>query len=140
MTQDLDIARLLELRRLTTALAGFFNRLLQEYLANLAPMLQPRSLLGDLVRFEKCAVKDQDVALQQLTKLYEPVARVSALNLQAELTTPLDLYARSVELVPASYRYTPEGSNAPVASWSAVMPEAAAPTFSRRHCITSSCT
>jgi len=111
MSTDFDIARLLELRKLTTALAGFFSRQLQEHLASLAPLLQPRTLLGDLIRFEKCSVKDQDVALQQLAKLYEPLARISALSIQNELKTPLDVYTTALDIVPATYSYTPEGSN-----------------------------
>ncbi len=114
MSTDFDIARLLELRKLTTALARIFSRQLEEYLASLAPLLQPRALLGDLVRFEKCPVKDQDVALQQLAKLYEPLARASALNVQTELKTPLDVYTTKLDIVPATYSYTPQGSSSAI--------------------------
>ncbi len=114
MGQDFDISRLLVLRRLTTVLAQNFARQAHEYLANLAPLLQPRSLLGELIRFEKCSVKTQDAAFQELLKLYQPLARATALNLQTELKRPLDIFGTTPDIVPTSYTHTPEGSNKPI--------------------------
>jgi hypothetical protein len=110
----MDIARVIALRKLTTALAEHFVGLIREYLTNLAPMLQPRSLLGDLVRYEKCAVKNQDNAFQDLLKLYRPLAQASALNIQEDLKPPLDIFGTAPEIVPASYAYLPEGSDRPI--------------------------
>ena len=111
MEQGFDISRLLVLRSLTTKLAEHFAKQVREHLTNLAPLLQPHTLLGDLVRSGKSAVKGQDAALQELVKLYQPIARASALNLQTELKPPLDIFSASAEIAPASYSYTPEGSS-----------------------------
>ena len=62
MNSDIDLIRLLKLRMLTSAVAAQFERTLRYYLSNLSAMLHPRALLGDLIRFEKSAVKDQDAA------------------------------------------------------------------------------
>jgi len=77
-------------------------------------LLQPRSLLGDLIRFEKCSNKTQDAAFQELLKLYQPIARPTALTLQTELKPPLDIFSSAPEIVPGSYSYTPEGSSKPI--------------------------
>jgi hypothetical protein len=114
MEHDLDISRLLVLRNLTTHLAEHFTRLLREYLTNLAPLLQPRVLLGDLIRSEKQSVRDQDAAFQQLLKLYQPLSRTTALNVQAELKPPLDIFNTPIEFVRATYTYSPQGSTKPI--------------------------
>ncbi len=110
----MDLSRLLALRTLTSALAEHFARQGREHLANLGLFFQPRILLGDLIRFEKCQVKGQDVAFQELLKLYQPLARTSALNVQSDLKPPLDIYGGSLEFFPASYVYTPEGATKPI--------------------------
>ena len=110
----MDLSRLLALRTLTNALAEHFARQAREYLANLGLLFQPRILLGDLIRYEKCQVKGQDSAFQELLKLYQPLARASALNVQVELKPPLDIYGGAIDLFPAAYPYTPEGATKPV--------------------------
>ncbi len=110
----MDLSRLLALRTLTNTLSEHFARQAREYLANLNLLFQPRILLGDLIRYEKCPVKGQDLAFQELLKLYQPFTRVSALNVQAELKPPLDVYGGAPDLFPATYPYTPEGASKPV--------------------------
>jgi hypothetical protein len=110
----MDLSRLLALRTLTNALAEHFAGQARDYLANLGQLFQPRILLGDLIRYEKCAVKGQEAAFQELLKRYQPLARPTALNVQAELKPPLDCYGGALELFPASYPYTPEGATKPV--------------------------
>ncbi len=114
MNSDIDLLRLLKLRMLTSALAGHFERTLRDHLSNLAVMLHPRALLGDLIRFEKSAVKDQDAGLRELSKLYLPIARNPAINVQADLKPPLDIHTSTLDLIPASYSHTPEGGSKPI--------------------------
>src|SRR5262245_6753481 len=108
MERDLDISRLLVLRTLTTHLAEHFARQVREYLSNLSPLIHERPLFGDLVRGEKQQVKGKDVADQHLLKLYQPLARATALNLQTELKSPLDIFNAPLEIVRASYTYEPQ--------------------------------
>jgi hypothetical protein len=114
MEQPFDIARLLALRALTTALAEQLASQARDYLANLAPLLSPRSLLGELIRGEKASVRGAEAAFQELARLYQPIARVQALNLQPDLRAPLDLFGITPEIFPASYSFTPEGSSRPL--------------------------
>jgi hypothetical protein len=114
MDSGFDLNRLLKLRALTTALADYLERTAREHLASLSALLQPRALLGDLVRFEKAAVKGQDEAFRDLLKLYQPIASAPAINVQPDLKPPLDVHPSAIDIVRASYTYTPEGSLKPL--------------------------
>src|SRR5512134_727968 len=100
MEPGFDLNRLLKLRALTTALAGYLERTAREHLTNLSAMLQPRAMLGDLIRFEKAAVKSQDDAFKDLLTVYQPIAKASAMNVQAELKPPLDIHTSTIDIVP----------------------------------------
>ncbi|CAN5420886.1 hypothetical protein BH11PSE9_BH11PSE9_04240 [soil metagenome] len=114
MDSGFDFNRLMLLRSLTTALAQHFETSAREHLGNLAALLQPRALLGDLIRLEKAPATDQEAAFRELLKQYQPIARTSIINTQVDLKPPLDIYTSTLELTPASYSYTPEGSAKPV--------------------------
>src|SRR5882672_2456038 len=98
MEHELDISRLLLLRSLTTKLGEHFAQRVRDYLTHLAPLLQPHTLFGDLVRFGKSSVNGQDAAFQELSRLFQPLARASALNLQSELKAPLDIFGTAAEI------------------------------------------
>lgn len=114
MDQAFDISRLLALRSLTTPLAELFGRQAREHLANLAPLLNPRALLGDLILGEKNAVRGSNLAFQELNTLYQPVAKSAVLELQSELRPPLEIFGLTPEIFPATYSYTPPGYNKPI--------------------------
>ena len=114
MDQAFDISRLLALRSLTTPLAELFARRARDHLADLAPLLNPRALLGDLILGEKNAVKGSNLAFQELNALYQPVAKSATLGLQADLRPPLEIFGLTPEIFPASYSYTPPGHNKPI--------------------------
>ena len=85
-----------------------------EHLANLAPLLSPRALLGDLILGEKNAAKGSNLAFQELNSLYQPVSKSAILGLQSELRPPLEIFGLTPEIFPASYSYTPPGHNKPI--------------------------
>lgn len=114
MELDFDISRLLALRSLTTPLAELLGQQAREHLRNLAPLLNPRMLLGDLILGEKGAVKGADLAFQELNTLYQAAARITALNLLPELKPPLGIFGLTPEIFTASYSYTPPGHNKPI--------------------------
>ena len=106
MDQAFDISRLLALRSLTTPLAELFARRARDHLADLAPLLSPRALFGDLILGEKNAVKGSNLAFQELNALYQPVAKSATLGLQSDLRPPLEIFGLTPEIFPASYSYT----------------------------------
>ena len=111
MDQQFDIPRLITLRKLTSALSDHFGKQLSEYLKHLAPLLHPRTLLGELIRGEKLSAKGQDLAFQELLKLYQSIGPVRPFNTLPELKPPLDIFSVVPEITPASYVYTPAGSS-----------------------------
>ena len=111
MDQQFDIPRLITLRKLTSALSDHFAKQVAEYLSHLAPLLHPRTILGELIRGEKLSVRGQDLAFQELLKLYQSVGPARPFNTLAELKPPLDIFGSTPEITPASYLYTPAGSS-----------------------------
>ncbi len=114
MDAGFDFNRMMLLRGLTTALARHFEQTARQHLANLAALLHPRMLLGDLIRQEKAFAKDQDAAFRELVKQYQPIARSTVINTQVDLKPPLDIFTSTIELSPASYDYSPDGSPKPM--------------------------
>lgn len=114
MDPAFDPIRLMALRGLTTALAQHFEADARAQIANIAPLLKPAALLGDFIRYEKAQAREQDAALREIVRLYVPIAKSPAIGTQPELKPPLDIYATTIDLVPASYPYTPEGGSKPV--------------------------
>jgi hypothetical protein len=111
MEQNFDISRLLLLRKLTNALSEYFAKQLSDYLASLAPLLNPKSLLGDFIRGEKASVKGADAAFQELHKLFQQVAPQRPFQISLEIKPPLDIFGFTPAISPVSYLYTPEGNN-----------------------------
>ncbi len=112
MDQSIDIPRLIALRKLTSELSRFFQERLEGYLANLTPLLDPRSLLGSYIRNANAkAAPNADKAYQQLRELYRPIATAPPFSLPADLTSPLDVFGALPAVAPADYPYEAEDAN-----------------------------
>lgn len=111
MEHEIDIPRLIVLRKLTTALSDHFERQLSGYLANLASMLNPRAYLGEYIRGEKQVVKGAELTFQELQKLYQSVAAAAPFRTSTEIKSPIDVFGAMPEISPASYVYKPTGSD-----------------------------
>ena len=109
MEQDFDIPRMLVLRKLTNAIAEYFERRLMEQLANLAPLLNPKMLLGEHIR-GGAAMRDSEKAFRELSKIYQSIAPAKPFQLEGTLKPPLDIFNTVVETTPAEYAYVPAGS------------------------------
>lgn len=106
MNQSLDIGALLKLRKVTRAVADELRSCLQKHLATLAPLLMTRQIFGRHADGDpKHAVRGEDEAFGQLSKLYEAVARSQEFALPTELESPLRLRQTSLEVCPAEYGY-----------------------------------
>lgn len=104
MDQQLDISRLLLLRKVTRGIADLMGGQLRGHLQTLAPLMHPRSVLGEYVRgTSKQSVKGEEDALQELRNLYQTLAPAAPFNLRKELETPLDIVSSTLEIAPAEY-------------------------------------
>jgi hypothetical protein len=99
--------RMLVLRRLTRAISNLLHEQLREHLSALAPLLRPRSVLGDYVQGgTREGLKSSEKALQELQSTYRTVASSKPFNLPNELRIPLRIASSSLEITPAEYTYT----------------------------------
>jgi hypothetical protein len=114
MEQPFDLTRLIALRKLTTALSEYFSAQISQHLTHLAPLLNPRLLLGELIRGEKFTAKGGESFYQELAALYQSIAPARPFNATLELKPPLDIFGITPEIVPASYSYVPQGGSKPI--------------------------
>lgn len=90
---------LLVLRKLTRAIADIARAQMTEYLSTLAPLLRPKTVLGDYVEDgSKESTRRSDKAFKELQALYETVAATKPYNLPRDLTLPLRLTGTGLEI------------------------------------------
>lgn len=101
-----SIQSLLVLRKLTRAIADVVRAQMTEYLATLAPLLQPKMVLGDYIQGgSKESTRKADKAFKELQALYEVVAGTKPFNLPRELAPPLHVADGGLEITPVDYAH-----------------------------------
>jgi hypothetical protein len=109
MDAPLDIDRLLALRRLTRALEDVVRTHVRDHLTTVAPLLRPRTVLGDFVQGPgKEAARGADRVWKEVQALYDAVAPKAPFSLARDLKAPLDIPGTAVEMAPVEYRHTAE--------------------------------
>ncbi|MPY91462.1 MAG: hypothetical protein GEU99_26580 [Luteitalea sp.] len=102
-----SIPSLLVLRKLTRAITDAVRAQMTEYLATLAPLLQPKIVLGDYIQGgSKESTRKADKAFKELQTLYEKVAGTKPFNLARELTPPLTFSGVGLEITAVDYPHT----------------------------------
>jgi hypothetical protein len=92
---------LLALRKLTRAIADVVRAQMTEYLAAFAPLLRPKTVLGDYVEDgSKESTRRSEKAFRELQALYEAVCAAKPFNVSRALTLPLRLAGTGVEITP----------------------------------------
>ena len=74
MAEAYDLQRLLQLRKVTRALADFLRDEMRDHLTTLAPLLNPRVVLGDFVAGGPKAVRGADRAWKDVETQYAAIA------------------------------------------------------------------
>ena len=109
MTGRDTVQSLLVLRKLTRAVAEAVRAQMTEHLSTLAPLLQPRTVLGDYVQAgQKESTRRADKVLKELQALYESVASMRPFNLPRDLTPPFNVPAMGLEISPVDYPHLSE--------------------------------
>jgi hypothetical protein len=95
---------LLVLRKLTRAIADAARAQMTEYLATLAPLLRPQTVLGDYIQGgQKESTRKAEKAFKELQTLYGTVAGAKPFNLPGELTPPLNIGGAGLEVTAVDY-------------------------------------
>ena len=110
MNQDVDLAKLLRLRKATRAVADYFRGALNDHLRALQPLFSPTLVLGEYIRnTPKQRVRTADAALKELKALYARVGHAKPFRFDDDLRPPLDLFGASAEIAQVTYAYRPAG-------------------------------
>lgn len=112
MNEPLDIARLLELRKRTRAVAQFFQDELTGHLVTLTPLFSPRAIFGRHIRgADKTNSQQTDAAFAELEALYAQVNKVYPLNLRESFDRPMELLGSAPSVQPLQYQHEAQGTS-----------------------------
>jgi hypothetical protein len=106
MEENYTIQRMLDLRKLTRAIADLLRGQLRDYLVSLAPLYHPRTVLGEYVQgSSKELVKGASSTLKELQTLYDSITPSNPFNLSKEVKAPLALYSGTLEFTAIDYKH-----------------------------------
>jgi hypothetical protein len=109
-----SIQSLLVLRKLTRAIADAVRSQMTEYLTMLAPLLQPKMVLGDYIQGgSKESTRKADKAFKELQALYETVGSTKPFNTGRELSPPLNFSGNGLEITPVDYPHVVQSGSDP---------------------------
>ncbi len=110
MEDRFDMTKLLDLRKLTTAIADLLEGQLKSYLSTLQPLFQPQSVLGDKTRPGATAtVKGADKAFAELQATYLALVG-KTFNLPKALEAPISVTTAKPEIVRVEYLHEAKDS------------------------------
>lgn len=99
-----NIQSLLVRRKLTRAIADIARAQMLEYLAVLAPLLRPRTVLGDFIHgSSKEGAPRAEKAYKELQAAYAAIAPTRPFSLAGELTPPLSFAGSGLDITPVDY-------------------------------------
>ncbi|MDH3593372.1 MAG: hypothetical protein OEM93_00840 [Rhodospirillales bacterium] len=106
MEDRFDMAKLLDLRKLTTAIAEILQGQLAEYLSTLHPLFAPQRVLGNNTSPGTSAtVKGADKVFAELQAAYIRLAGTKLYNLPKALEPPIPVTTSRPEIVRVEYPY-----------------------------------
>jgi len=106
MEENYSIQRMLDLRKLTRAIAELLRGQMRDYLVTLAPLYHPRTVLGEYVQGStKEALKGANTVFKELQALYDSIAPSRPFNLSKDVKAPLDIYGGALELTAVEYTH-----------------------------------
>ncbi len=113
MEDRFDMAKLLELRKLTTAIAELLEGQLAGYLATLHPLFAPQTVLGNNTSPGTSAtIKGADKAFASLRETYVRLAGTKLFNLPKSLEPPIPITTSRPEIVRVEYPYEAKSEGA----------------------------
>lgn len=105
MADQIEFSTLMNHRRLTTAVAEVLKKRLLAYLDTFAPLLRPRTILGDLTRGSTEKIKGAGDAFEAIKESYLKIAGHRVFDLPKVLEPPIGITSAEPELSPLQYSY-----------------------------------
>ena len=107
-----SIQALLVRRKLTRAIADVARAQVTEYLTTLAPLLRPKTVLGDYIQGgSKEPNHKAEKLFKELQALYEKAAPAKPYSLTRELAPPFALSNVGLEITPLEYTHTAQSGS-----------------------------
>lgn len=104
MDQEIDIPRLIRLRKVTRVISDQLSTNLSNHLTILKPLFDPVNTFGQFIRGQtKITVTGADKDFQKLKELYSSVASSRPFLPLKELESQLDVFGASIEINPLKY-------------------------------------
>ena len=111
VNQEIDLSKLLRLRKVTRAVAEHFRSQLDAHLRSLQPLFKPTNVLGEHIRNAPTqTLKIADASLKELRSLYARIGRAKPFRFDDDLRPPIDVFGSTAELNPVTYIYSPQGA------------------------------
>jgi len=106
MAAQYSTQQLLSLRKATRSIADLLRNQMKEYLSTLAPLFNPRHVLGSYAgrgNHEGSSIGEK--AFAELQDLYQRIAQSKLYQLPSELKTPLEVINTQLEMTPVEYTH-----------------------------------
>jgi hypothetical protein len=112
MDENLSLAQLVVLRRLSRTLADNLGPRVKRHVATLAPLMRPRSILGEYIQSSRREpMRGAAQAFKELRAIYAAVAPAEPFFLSPELEPPLEASSTTVEIHPLEYTHVVRSGN-----------------------------
>jgi len=106
MQENIDIPKLLALRKLTKAISVYLEKELSAYLQALAPAFNAGLTFGEHIQGIKQSVKGSGEAINALQELYRTLAKSNRFaGRLSEIKPPLAVFGKSLEITRVVYDY-----------------------------------
>src|ERR1044072_28448 len=106
MEQGYTTERLLALRKLPPVIADVLRSQMKDYLSTLAPLMHPKTVLGNYVGSQAYEVsRAGEKPLSELREIYQALAQSRDYNLPLEFKTPLEVINHQLEMTPVEYKH-----------------------------------
>jgi len=110
MEERYSTERLLVLRKLTRAMADLLRGQLKNYISTLAPLMHPKSVLGNYVGSQAYEVsRTGEKAFNELRERYQALVKSRDFNLPPDFKSPLEVINPKLEMTPVEYDYVATG-------------------------------
>lgn len=106
MEERYSTERLLVLRKLTRAIADLLRGQLKDHISTLAPLMHPKSVLGNYVGSQAHEVsRTGEKAFNELRERYQAIVQSKRFNLPPDFKSPLEVISPQLEMTPVEYEY-----------------------------------
>lgn len=117
MEERYSTERMLVLRKLTRAIADLLRGQLKDHISTLAPLMHPKSVLGNYVGSQTYEVsRTGEKAFNELRERYQALVKSRDFNLPPDFKSPLEVINSKLEMTPVEYDYVVQNKTVRVTS------------------------